>query len=248
MKIAVCDDDRQILFLVRTLLTSYQEQRRAELSCQVFENAVDLLAAMEHEHYELLLLDVLMPGLSGMEAAHEIRQKNEDIKIVFLTSSPEYAVESYSVQATNYLLKPATEERLFPILDRLADQLRKPDEALTIRTKGIIFRLPYGKIEYIEVVSKTLYFYLTDGTVKEVHASLSEYEPALLSRPCFCKVHRSYLVNLNWVTAIRQKELFTASGFRVPVSRAAYQQVRTAYTKFLFEDADIVYHNGGNRK
>ncbi len=75
---------------------------------------MDLLASMERENYDLLFLDVLMPGLSGIQAAREIRQKNENIKIVFLTSSPEYAVESYSVQATNYLLKPATEERLFP--------------------------------------------------------------------------------------------------------------------------------------
>lgn len=112
---------------------SYQEQRQTELSCQGFENAVDLLASIEHQNYDLLFLDVLMPGLNGLQAAREIRQKNDRIKIVFLTSSPEYAVESYSVQATNYLLKPATEERLFPILDQLADLLRRPG-GVTYRT------------------------------------------------------------------------------------------------------------------
>lgn len=114
VKIAVCDDDSQVLLRVLSKLAAYREQRQADLSCQGFENAVDLLASMERENYDLLFLDVLMPGLSGIQAAREIRQKNENIKIVFLTSSPEYAVESYSVQATNYLLKPATEERLFP--------------------------------------------------------------------------------------------------------------------------------------
>ena len=114
VKIAVCDDDSQVLLRVLSKLAAYREQRQADLPCQGFENAVDLLASMERENYDLLFLDVLMPGLSGIQAAREIRQKNENIKIVFLTSSPEYAVESYSVQATNYLLKPATEERLFP--------------------------------------------------------------------------------------------------------------------------------------
>ena len=108
MKIAVCDDDRQVLLSVLSQLASYQEQRQTELSSQGFENAVDLLASIEHQNYDLLFLDVLMPGLNGLQAAREIRQKNDRIKIVFLTSSPEYAVESYSVQATNYLLKPAS--------------------------------------------------------------------------------------------------------------------------------------------
>ncbi len=121
---------------------------------------------MEHENYDLLLLDVQMPGLNGIEAAREIRQKNEQIKIVFLTSSPEYAVESYSVQATNYLLKPATKDRLFPILDQIFDLLRKPEAALTVQNRGSVFRLPYGKIEYMEVISKTIYFHLADGSIK----------------------------------------------------------------------------------
>ena len=246
VKIAVCDDDSQVLLRVLSKLAAYREQRQADLSCQGFENAVDLLASMERENYDLLFLDVLMPGLSGIQAAREIRQKNENIKIVFLTSSPEYAVESYSVQATNYLLKPATEERLFPVLDQLADLLRKPEEALTIRTQGSVFRLPYGKIEYIEVISKTLYFYLANGSVRQICGSLSDYEPALLAHPGFCKIHRSYLLNLNWVTEVRQGQLLTATGRRVPIARSAYQHVRTAYTEFLFEDAGITGHTGGN--
>ena len=245
MKIAVCDDERRVLLDVLSQLASYQEQRQTELSCQGFENAVDLLASMEQEDYDLLFLDVLMPGLNGIQAAQEIRQKNESIKIVFLTSSPEYAVDSYSVQATNYLLKPATEERLFPILDQVADLLRKPEDALVVRAQGSIFRLPYGKIEYIEIMSKTLYFRLTDGSTKEVYGNLSEYEPTLLARPGFCKVHRSYLVNLSWVSELKPGELLTASGRRVPIARSVYQQVRTDYTNFLFEEAQAVTSEGG---
>lgn len=244
MRIAVCDDDPQVLLSVLSQLTSYQEQRQTEISCQSFENAIDLLTSMEHKNFDLLFLDVLMPGLNGIEAAREIRQKNENIKIVFLTSSPEYAVESYSVQAVNYLLKPSTEERLFPVLDQIADLLRKPEDALTVQTQGKLFRLPYRKIEYIEVLSKTIYFHLTDSSTKETHGSLSDYESVLLSRPGFCKVHRSYLVNLSWVTEVRQGELLTVSGKYVPIARSLYQQIRTAYTEFLFEDSNMA----SNRK
>lgn len=193
---------------------------------------------MESRDYDLLLLDMLMPGINGLQAAREIRERNSHIRIVFLTSSPEYAVESYSVQAYYYILKPASQEKLFPILDRLLSDIKKPEDSLLIKTQSSVFSLPYGRIEYIEVSAKKLYFFLTDGSAREVTGKLADFEQTLLKRPGFMKVHRSYLVNLQWVQELRQGELITASERRVPVSRAAYPQVRTAYTQFLFSEAD----------
>ncbi len=193
---------------------------------------------MDSRDYDLLLLDMLMPGINGMQAAREIRERNSRVQIVFLTSSPEYAVESYSVRAYYYLLKPASEERLSPILDRLMDDFKKPEDALLIKTHSSAFSLPYTKIEYIEVSAKKLYFFLTDGSTREVPGKLADFEQTLLKRSGFMKVHRSYLVNLQWVQELRQGELLTVSERRVPVSRAAYPQVRTAYTQFLFSEAE----------
>lgn len=209
-------------------------------------NGILYIFSLRGRDYDVLLLDLLMPGINGMEAAREIRGHNDKLEIVFLTSSPEFAVESYSVRARYYLLKPPSEEKLFPILDKLADDYRKPEDSLRIKTQTSVFSLPYGKIEFIEVIAKKLYFYLTDGRIREVPGSLAEFEQALLSRPGFLKVHRSYLVNLQWVQELRPGELVTASGRRVPVSRTAYPQVRTAYTQFLFSEAeDLAQSKGG---
>jgi len=235
MRIAVCDDNRQELLQVLRWLTAYRDQRQADLRFQGFESGLALLDAMDSEKYDLLLLDILMPGLTGIQAAHEIRKNNKDVQIVFLTSSPEFAVESYSVHAANYLLKPATQERLFPILDQLFSALHKPKEALTLVTKGSAFRLPFERIAFVEVMSKTLYFHLDDGSDRQVSGSLINYEPALLARPGFYKVHRSYLVNFRWVTEVRQNELVTALGHRIPIARSAAPEVRTAYIEYLFE-------------
>jgi DNA-binding LytR/AlgR family response regulator len=231
------------LLQVVSLLESYRRVRKAELFYASFQNTIELLASMDSRDYDLLLLDILMPGINGMQAAHEIRQRNSRIQIVFMTSSPEYAVESYSVRAYHYLLKPASEEKLFPILDRLMDDFKKPEDALHIKTQSSVFHLPYGKIEYIEVNAKKLYFYLTDGSIRNVPGKLADFEHALLKTPGFLKVHRSYLVNLQWVQELRQGELVTVSGWHVPVSRAAYPHIRTAYTQFLFSEVEELAQN-----
>lgn len=245
LKIAICDDDNRDLLQIAFLLEAYRHDRKAEFSYVSFQSATELLASMDSRDYDLLLLDVLMPGVNGMQAAREIRERNSRTEIVFLTSSPEYAVESYSVRAHYYLLKPASEEKLFPILDRLMADFKRPEDALHIKTQTSVFSLPYGKIEYIEISAKKLYFYLMDGGKREISGRLADFERALLKRPGFIKVHRSYLVNLQWVQELHQGELVTVTGRRVPVARTAYPQVRTAYTQFLFEEADKAAQSRG---
>lgn len=245
LRIAICDDDNRDLLLIASMLESYRHVRKAELSYVSFQSATELLASLDSRDYDLLLLDVLMPGVNGIQAAREIRECNSRMEIVFLTSSPEFAVESYSVRAHYYLLKPATEEKLFPILDRLMSDFKRPEDALCIKTQTSVFSLPYGKIEYIEVRAKKLYFYLTDGSNREVSGSLADFERVLLKQSDFIKVHRSYLVNLQWVLELQQGALMTVTGRRVPVARTAYPQVRTAYTQFLFEEAEELARDRG---
>jgi len=240
LKIAICDDDSRDLLQIISLIESYQRNRKVELSYMSFQNASELLDSMNSRGYDLLLLDMLMPGINGIQAAREIRERNSLVQIVFLTSSPEYAVESYSVRAYYYLLKPATEEKLFPILDRLLDDIKKPEDALCIKTQSSVFSLPYGKIEFIEVFAKKLYFHLTDGETRMVTGKLADFEHALLKKPGFVKVHRSYIVNLQWVQELRQKELVTSMGRHVPVSRTSYPLVRTAFTQYLFSEAEVL--------
>lgn len=234
LKIAICDDDSRDLLQLASLLELYRNDRKAEISYASFQNATDLLASMDSYDYDVLLLDMLMPGVDGMQAAREIRNNNSQIEIVFLTFSPEFAVESYSVRAHYYLLKPVSEEKLFPILDRLMAEFKRPEDALRIKTQSSVFTIPYGKIEFVEVSGKKLYFYLTDGSIREIPGSLADFEQALLKRSGFMKVHRSYIVSLQWVQELYQKELVTISGRHVPVSRGTYSHVRTAYAEYLF--------------
>ncbi len=234
IRIAVCDDDERELSRLLGLLAEYRLMRGLDCVCKPFRNGVDLLAELKSGEYSLILLDVLMPGFSGIQTAREIRAADQNVKLLFLTSSSEFAVESYAVGALSYLLKPAKAETLFPILDRAFEDAAHPDDAhLTIKSKTGLTRIRFSRLEYVEVLSKTVGFHLTDGSVVETSGTLAAYETELLARPEFLKVHRSYLLNLNQVETLERGEAITRQNHHIPVSRSLHTQVKEAYLRFL---------------
>lgn len=126
MYIAVCDDQVEELTALTGLLKQWQAERRIPLRCRAFRSAGDMLDAARNERFTLYLLDVMMPGIDGMEAAREIRTFDAAAEIVFLTSSPGFAYESYGVRALEYLLKPISGKLLFPVLDKLSLREQRP--------------------------------------------------------------------------------------------------------------------------
>lgn len=234
MYIAVCEDQANELEQIMAMLHSWQQQRHASARCKAFRSAGELLDAAKKEPFTLYLLDIMMPGISGMSAAREIRSMDQVAEIIFLTSTPGFAYESYGVKALEYLLKPITAKLLFPILDRLWMQEQRPDEGLTLKVGTTRIRIPFSQLAYVEVNSKHLYFHLADGQVRETAGSLREYEALLLSRPEFMHTHRSYIVNMLQVEELSPTALRTFSGRELPVSRLLYPQLQKDYMQLLF--------------
>lgn len=239
MYIAVCDDQVEELEVLQKLLDRWQNERNTVLRVKTFRSAAELLDAAEKERFTLYLLDVMMPGIDGLAAAKEIRSFDDTVDIVFLTSSPGFAYESYSVHALGYLLKPIRPNMLFPILDRLYAREQKPEEGLTLKSGTTLIRVPFSQLAFVEVNGKHLYFNLTDGTVHEVYGTLKEYEPMLLSRPEFMHCHRSYVVNMLQAAEFSRTEIHTFSGKIIPVSRLLYQQLQKDYMELLFNQREV---------
>lgn len=239
MRIAICDDDPLELARLSEIMDSYRQEKKAGLTYTIFSDAMSLLDEMHRDNFDLLLLDVLMPLVNGMQAAHEVRDFDETVTIVFLTCSTEFAVESYAVKAHTYLLKPSSKEALFPILDNLFDKMLKPEDSLVIKSKTSIFKLLFSKLAYVEVQNKTLYFHLTDGSIRKCFGSLSKFEDTLLSRPEFVQTHRSFIVNMWQIQEISYAQLLTYTGKTIPISRLLYPKVREAYMKHLFTEMEV---------
>ena len=236
MYLAVCDDQDKELETLAALLDTWQRERKTPLRWRSFRSAGQLLEAARRERFTLYLLDVIMPGMDGMEAAQEIRSFDAAADIVFLTSSPGFAYESYSVRALEYLLKPITPRLLFPLLDRLALREQRPQEGLTLKTGSMLVRVPFSQLAYVEVNGKHLYFNLTDGQVRQVAAPMREYEGQLLQRPEFMRIHRSYIVNMMQIEELSSTGVHTFSGKDLPVSRLLYPPLQKDYMQLLFAE------------
>lgn len=206
--------------------------------CTLFSNAVDLLWAIEQgQRYDLVLLDILMPSMTGMDAAREIRHFDQDVKIVFLTSSTEFGVESYTVNAYDYILKPIQKTQMFVLLDKVIyDTNNQMEHSFLIKSNQGLIRAYISKLEFAEIIGRTIFYHFTDGSVTQAQGVLTELESVLLPHSCFIKPHRSYIVNMSHIASLNQREIKMRAGTVVPMAKAHYHQIKSAYVSFAFND------------
>lgn len=233
MVVAICDDDLKELSLLRTYLEEYIMPSGEHLILDSFQNGVDLIQSLKGKQYDLLIMDILMPVMTGMQTAQEIRINNEKIPIIFLTSSPEFAVESYRVKAYDYLLKPIDKRLLYSDLDHISTEHTRQNDSLAIKTPKTMMIIPFSQIEVVEINNKTLQIHLSNGSIKSVNGKLSDYEDLLLQRKEFIKVHRSYIVNMNLMQTFSNQSFLSLTGLSIPISRNALRDVKETYISYL---------------
>jgi DNA-binding LytR/AlgR family response regulator len=172
-------------------------------------SAAEALALAKALHYDVVFLDVQMPGASGLDAAPLVREQRDPPAVVFVTAHPEYAVDAFSVEALDYLLKPVDPDRLARVIERVVDRTRagepaqgQPVEKVPVVAGGRTELVDYDAIHYVQA----------DGDYTRVHtydrsylctASLGELEERLPGNR-FARIHRSYVVNLGKVSAVRR--------------------------------------------
>ena len=246
MRIAICDDDEQELARLSELIAKYQLNSGENIDCRSFQNSTDFLCGQKGGEYDLILLDASISGKSGVQAARELRERDRNVEIIFVSSSPEFAVESYSVGAYYYLLKPIEAEALFPLLYRIGSKLSGQEEqGFVLKSRKGVVRVVFSRLEFVEVIDKTVSFHLADGTVYEVTAALADFEEKLLGRPEFFKTHRSYLVNFHYIQSIGINCVETKNGHDIPVSRQRRNSLQHAYMRFLSKTETEILRNDG---
>ena len=242
IKIAFCDDDMEVLHQMNELLDRYRVERNEDITYAAFQSPFELLTEIEKGiRPDILFLDVVMPGQNGMDVAKEIRQYDTNMKIIFLTPSPEFAVESYSVGAYFYQLKPIWEESFFRLMDAvLAECEKKKKNSLILRSKDGITRIDLQQLEYCEVLGRKLLFHLENGAVLESAGSLDDLAGQLMQYSNFFRPHRSFLVNMEYIQNISSRSIKMVNDAEIPIPHGKCSEIKNTYMEYAFNGEQAV--------
>ena len=238
--IAICDDSKQERQILAALFKRYQELHATPLQIHIFQNGFSLLDAIDQgKRFDITILDILMPGENGIEIARNIRASGTDTEIIFLTSSPEYAVDSYEVKAQNYLLKPVTEEKFFASIDSILAELDEKDTASFIiyTTEKQYSRIRVSSLVYGEVTHRTITLHLADQTIISAVMTFTEFQDILKAYPDFIYPHRSYAVNMHYIQYVTKSDIILTDGQKIPLSRNNYTKISEQFLNFAYTNS-----------
>lgn len=232
-EIVICEDVEIERSLLHAVLQQYFQEINEEVVIQEYEAGEALVADVEegYTNMELLFLDIYMKELNGMETARKLRELKCKVPIVFLTASPDFAVESYEVQASGYLLKPFEEEKLKKLLNQILHVDMKRRIAVKQRRQ---YRYIYlDDICYIESYRHSITLHLEDGTQVCTTEKMGEMEERL--HDCrFLRCHQSYLVNMDYIADVRE-DIILRDGTEVPIRVRGKREIIDTYYAYFRE-------------
>lgn len=236
LKVAFCDDDPVLMNEMKTLFDQYYGENNRKITCTVFHSSVELLVEIEKgTHFDILFLDIMMPGQDGMSAAREIRQYDHTVKIIFLTSSSEFAVESYMVDAFFYYVKPIEAEVFRRLMDSAVSECgREKQDSLILRCKNGITRIELKELVYCEVIGRTLVFHTENGINYESIGSLDELSGELARYGSFLRPHRSFLINMEYIRSISYKAIILDNQEKIPIPHGKCSEIKKLYLDYAF--------------
>ena len=233
MRIAVVEDEKPHRDLLVHYLEDWHRGQRRAVILEVFESSEAFSFRYEESRdFDLLFIDIQMPGMNGMELARKVRARDRDIVIVFVTGVCDYLEEGYEVEALHYLMKPLDPERLNQCLEK-ALQRRQRGTFITLHTGEGILKINQECVNYVEARGRNCCIGRMgeDGEL-EVKESFSEVEK-LLDEGEFVKCHRSFLCRISNIHHIGREDIFFDDGSSVPVSRRLWQQVNRLFIDYF---------------
>lgn len=234
--IGICEDDLTQQNHLEKCIMAWADKRGHKILVNKFISAEQFLFEYEDvSDFDLLMLDIQLNHMTGMELAKEIRKKNRSVKIVFLTGVRDYAIEGYEVGAVRYLLKPLKIDVLEEVLDMVWEDLQHRQEVSFVYVKnGQTFKVPYRQIIYAEAnghYSKLI----TSHETHEWKANFSGLMSDFKSQG-FCLLKRGLLVNLRFVNRITKTDCILESGEKLPIAKSCYDELNKMFIAFYKEN------------
>lgn len=236
IQLAFCDDDQSVLHEISVLLEQFRIEHGIEMNCSAFHSPLELVAKIEKGmRFDILILDVIMPDGNGIDIAKEIRRYDNNVKIIFFTSSSDFAVQSYSVDAYYYQLKPLEKESFLKLMDSVISECKeKQKHMLVIHNKKGVIQIDLEKLKYCEIRGRTLLFCMENGKILECGGSLEKVCGALVEYDNFLRPHRSYLVNMDHIQNIASRIITMDDSTEIFIPHGKIAEVKKLYFEYVF--------------
>ena len=232
MRIAICDDSSIDRDIIRELLT--QSVSRAQLHAELvtYDSGINLIDDVQDGMwFDIVFLDIYMQNHLGIDVARRLRELEYTGEIVFLTASPDFAIDGYDVAAAGYILKPISVEKLNNVIDRIAHNF--DDRSYTVRRRSMVIRIPFGEILYVESSNNRCVLHRVNGEEFTVYKKLDEIETTLGDRR-FLRCSQSFLVNMDHIRQA-DKSFVMSSGDVVPIRQRNLKAIRQTYLDYAAE-------------
>ena len=245
MNIAVCDDDQLSRKIITRCLQGFAlEHPYYTLEISVFSHADDLMEAVtENGGFDIYLLDVLMPDTDGIELGVRLRKIDRKGKIIYLTSSSDYVFDAFKAEPYHYLIKPVTNENLFPVLVKASELIEeKNDNYVLVRTNGSKVKILFRDIIYAELFEHSVIYHLKNGSsVRSINirTSFSEAIKELTSDKRFVQCGTSIAVNLNFISSVTEDTAVFSDGNSLILSKKAIGELKNAWDEFCRKEKNI---------
>ena len=230
--IALVEDEPEAADVLASFIARYADEKGLELTVTRFGNAMDF--EMTHQHFDLVFMDIQMPGINGMEAAQLMRTYDSETPIIFVTNLAQYAVKGYEVDALDFIVKPVTYFNFRMRMDKAMRRIRRnASRSIAIGTRDGMRVVALSDIEYVEVSKHDLSYHLVgEEEPFVVYGSLVAFEQEVEGGP-FVRISNSCLVNMNRIRAVRGGELVMHGGKVLYFSRSRKREAVATITGFL---------------
>lgn len=239
--IALCDDEPSALQTMQRQLKEVAKKQGYLFQIKMFSDGESLIRAMQAKiELNIIFLDIVMPFSNGIAIADNIRSFDATVPIIFLSESKEYAFASYQVDAFDYLLKPLSKPQLEKTLQKVLQTLTfKKNEGVTLKVNGALRHIAFDAIEYIQVVTDKLFFYLCTGEVVEIYATMHQAESMVADKSQFFKCHRSIIINMQYIEVLQTNSVKTFHYPPVAVSRSNSSRLKNQYLQYAFSHSEV---------
>lgn len=241
-RIALCDDETVELEKEERMLSDYENTHPdVEFVTRCFENADELCCMVKEEGYmpDIIFMDIYMPDESresfplGIKKAKELRKANYQGKLVFCTTSREYALEAFDVDAVQYMVKPVEAEKLSSVLDGLLMDIEEErNKYVVLKVDGDLVRVSLNDIVYVEARGKTQEMFLINGTRYLLHMTMQGIFDLLSNYKEFVRIGVAFIVNLGYVGCMNAKEVHMDNGIKIYLPRGTYKGLRESYFNY----------------